>query len=227
MSDKNLLTHLDSYCERAGDPSIWAEPINTISNVAFIIAGILAFMAWRNKGAPFRKSADILLLVLLLVTIGFGSGAWHLYATPETLKMDVIPIVLFMNVFLLAASIRLLGLSWIGAVLLFVLFQGMNVAAQKFLPSDFLNGTIMYVPAYALLFGMSLWLHIRKHPAKHLMFQALFIWTFSLIFRTYDNELCAVLPIGTHFLWHLLNAVVLYRLLNALILAQAIGNKGR
>ncbi|NJN40478.1 MAG: hypothetical protein HC807_06085 [Gammaproteobacteria bacterium] len=34
----------------------------------------------------------------------------------------------------------------------------------------------------------------------------------SLTFRTLDRDLCAAIPLGTHFLWHLLNAVVLYRL---------------
>jgi hypothetical protein len=32
-----------------------------------------------------------------------------------------------------------------------------------------------------------------------------------------DMSICNSLPIGTHFLWHLLNAYVLYRLLTALM----------
>ena len=33
--------------------------------------------------------------------------------------------------------------------------------------------------------------------------------TLSLTFRTLDAPLCAALPLGTHFLWHILNAVML------------------
>jgi hypothetical protein len=40
------------------------------------------------------------------------------------------------------------------------------------------------------------------------------IWTFSLAFRTMDIQICSYTHnIGTHFLWHLLNAIVLYRML--------------
>lgn len=31
----------------------------------------------------------------------------------------------------------------------------------------------------------------------------------SLTFRSLDQPLCAAVPLGTHFLWHLLNAVLL------------------
>ena len=41
------------------------------------------------------------------------------------------------------------------------------------------------------------------------------IFLVSLTFRTVDVASCARLPLGTHFLWHVLNAVVLYRLLIA------------
>jgi hypothetical protein len=43
------------------------------------------------------------------------------------------------------------------------------------------------------------------------------VWTGSLIFRTIDRDICAQFPWGTHFLWHTLNAWVLYRLLRVLI----------
>lgn len=37
----------------------------------------------------------------------------------------------------------------------------------------------------------------------------------SLTMRSIDNALCGSLPLGTHWLWHLLNALVLYLLLRA------------
>jgi hypothetical protein len=35
------------------------------------------------------------------------------------------------------------------------------------------------------------------------------------MFRTIDNAVCDVVPIGTHFIWHCLNATLLYVLLRA------------
>ncbi len=222
MSAEKILTHLDSYCERAGNPELTAEPLNAVTNLAFIIAAIVAWRLWRGtREATFRNSCDIVLLIILLFAIGLGSGAWHIFATSDTMMLDVIPIVLFMNLFLLAAAIRILGLKWWGAVALFAVFQGLNFAAGKFLPSGFLNGTIMYLPAYAILIVIVGWSYIREEVSKHLLFSALFLWSLSLAFRTVDTELCVVVPFGTHFLWHLFNAIVLYRLLKALIMSQA------
>ena len=31
-----------SYCERGGAPGFWAEPLNALSNGAFIITGLIA-----------------------------------------------------------------------------------------------------------------------------------------------------------------------------------------
>ena len=45
------------------------------------------------------------------------------------------------------------------------------------------------------------------------------IWTFSLTFRTIDMQVCDYThQLGTHFMWHILNAVVLYRLVELIIL---------
>jgi hypothetical protein len=39
----------------------------------------------------------------------------------------------------------------------------------------------------------------------------------SLAFRSVDNVVCDVVPIGSHFLWHVLNALLLYVLMSGLI----------
>lgn len=43
------------------------------------------------------------------------------------------------------------------------------------------------------------------------------VFTASLFFRTVDMAFCSFIPLGTHFLWHCLNAYLLYRLLGLLI----------
>jgi hypothetical protein len=42
----------------------------------------------------------------------------------------------------------------------------------------------------------------------------------SLLLRTADNAVCAQFPLGTHFGWHLLNAVVIYLAVRALLAQQ-------
>jgi hypothetical protein len=46
------------------------------------------------------------------------------------------------------------------------------------------------------------------------------LFAISLAFRTADLEICATLPIGTHFLWHLLNGAVLAAAIGALARAR-------
>jgi hypothetical protein len=51
---------------------------------------------------------------------------------------------------------------------------------------------------------------------KMIVAACLFVVALSL--RTLDMHLCPSFPLGTHFLWHLLNALLLYLLLRLVIL---------
>jgi hypothetical protein len=218
MAD-NTFTYLDSYCERAGDPHIFAEPLNAFTNLAFIVAAYVAYRFWKKiPGATIKNSWDMLLLMLTLVSIGFGSGAWHLFANSHTLLLDVIPIVIFMNIYLASAGIRLLGLPWYGAVVLLGIFHALNLLSEMYLPRDVLNGSIMYIPAFTMLLIIYGTLTIRKMPSRQLVLKATLIFCASLTFRTVDISICPSFPLGTHFLWHLLNAWMLYLLLKALLI---------
>jgi hypothetical protein len=65
----------------------------------------------------------------------------------------------------------------------------------------------MPVPVLILFYA---WLLRARSPAtaRGLAIGALILLV-SLTFRTLDEPLCAVLPVGTHFLWHVLNATML------------------
>lgn len=39
---------------------------------------------------------------------------------------------------------------------------------------------------------------------------AVIVFCISLVLRSIDMAACAINPLGTHFLWHLLNAAMLY-----------------
>jgi hypothetical protein len=56
-----------------------------------------------------------------------------------------------------------------------------------------------------------------NHPARHSFFKAAALFAISLTFRSIDMTICPSLAIGTHFLWHLLNGIVLYILVKALM----------
>ena len=54
---------VDIYCERL-DTSFWAEPINAITNLSFIVAGLFI---WRLR-TPRSN-----LMAILMILIGLGS----------------------------------------------------------------------------------------------------------------------------------------------------------
>jgi hypothetical protein len=215
MSSDNNWNYLDAYCERAGDAGLWAEPVNALTNIAFLIAAFYIVRALR--GVPLRGHIDVWLLALTLGAIGIGSGLWHTHATHTTMLADVIPIAIFMHLFLASALRRLLCLSWAGVALGLGAFIGAGYASELHLPRDFLNGSVMYLPAIAALALVTLALRVRRHVAARGFAGALGLFLLSIAFRTLDLEMCAQFPLGTHFLWHCLNAWVLYRLLRSLV----------
>jgi len=212
-----MTSFLDAYCERTG-PGLWGEPFNALTNLAFIVAAVMALRLWRRQpGLDVRNGWDLLVLIALLFAVGVGSTLWHTFATRWAMSADTIPILLFISVFLLSFLVRLAGLRWIGTIAFFALFQLVNREVKAQFPPDFLNGSIFYGPTWATLLIMTALLAMRRHPAARSFALASGVFTISLLFRTIDERVCDFFPIGTHFLWHVCNAVVLYLLLAALI----------
>jgi hypothetical protein len=84
------------------------------------------------------------------------------------------------------------------------------------------RGSLGYVPAALALVGVGGALLASRRPqasrrAGRTLLAAAGVFALSLAFRTLDGPACAALPLGTHFLWHALNAVVLFLLLRAAI----------
>ena len=82
---------IDLYCERL-DSSFWAEPINALTNLVFIIA---AWTIWKHGHRLGKLSNPIWVLIGLMVSIGIGSFLFHTYPTDLTKLLDILPILLF------------------------------------------------------------------------------------------------------------------------------------
>src|SRR3546814_4103286 len=84
---------IDLYCERVG-PGLWAEPLNLVTNLAFILAGVLLVVALRRAEPAVRRDPAIIGLAVLVLVVGIGSGLFHSFATRWAALADVIPIAL-------------------------------------------------------------------------------------------------------------------------------------
>lgn len=79
-------------------------------------------------------------------------------------------------------------------------------------------GGALYLPTVLVLVIISWLLHRMASAAAPPMIGATAVFLLSLLARSLDTPLCSLFPQGTHFLWHLLNALLLFLLLRLAIL---------
>jgi hypothetical protein len=211
-------TAVDHYCERTG-PGLWAEPLNAVSNGAFLIAAAAALVRWKRAGV---RDGPALWLVLVTAAVGIGSFLFHTFANRWSLVADVLPIAVFIYSYVFLALHRYLGLAMPAAVFATAAFAVFNMGFERLwlaaVGSITLNGSIGYLPAGgALVVVGSVALASRSRAAGCSLLVAAAIFALSLTFRSIDHAVCEAFPIGTHFLWHGLNAVVLFILMRAAI----------
>jgi len=205
---------VDLYCERTS-AAFWAEPVNALTNAAFLLAALAAFVQWWRAGG---RDLPVLALILVLVAIGFGSFAFHTLATRGAAYLDVIPIAVFIYGYLALALRRFLALSWLATGLALGAFFAIAQILPRQFPPATLNGSLEYVPALVVMLLLVWFVSAQVRPA---IWRAAVLFIVSLVLRTVDQVICSAFPLGTHFVWHLLNAAVLFVLLNAALAARA------
>lgn len=194
---------IDAYCERT-DASYWAEPVNAVTNLAFLVA---ALVMW-------RRSAGLVggrVLSALLFAIGVGSWLFHTHATAWAAAMDTTPILLFSLTYIFLANRDFWGLPVWGAALGAAAYVPYSAAlGYVFSLLPFFSISAVYWPLPLLIFAYAALLR-RQHPetARNLAIGAAILCV-SLTARSLDEPLCLAIPLGTHWLWHILNAIMLF-----------------
>jgi hypothetical protein len=207
---------VDIYCERLG-PGLLAEPLNAVTNLSFFLA---AWLAHRAAKAAGRLDATTWILIGLTAAVGVGSTLFHTFAQRWAGAADVIPILLFIVTYIGFAVWRYFGARAGEALALALAFPffagGFRSAAAAALPPAF-NPAIGYMPALLALLLCGVLLAFRRRAAGWWLLATAAVFTASLTFRSLDQRLCDSFPMGTHFMWHVLNGVVLGTLLFAWI----------
>lgn len=201
------------YCERVG-PGLWAEPLNALSNLGYF------WFAWKLRSQSFAANARLAprlrLLAALIALVGAASLAFHTVATRWANVLDVAFIGLF-NLAYLVIFLRLIA-QWSRASSLAAAagFLLLDRTAAAWLPAGLLNGSGFYLPALATLAALTAHALHAAPAAGRMMLAAALVLLVSLAARTVDLMLCQAWPGGTHFIWHLLTAWVLYQLARSL-----------
>ena len=222
------------YCERGADPAFWAEPLNAATNAAFLIAAVYAGVLLVHRAGRNHAAWEWLLVAALFV-IGLGSFLFHTFATRWAALADVGPIGVFMFAYLAYALARFLRVNWLLvaaglATFAYAMHLADGISCRVTLISvvgaargPCLNGTAAYTPAFTVMILIGAALILKRHPAGLSVLSAGSVFLVSMFFRTVDFEICNLVrfadrPLGTHFLWHVLNAASLYLLVRAAIL---------
>lgn len=196
---------VDAYCERLG-PGPLAEPLNALSNLGFFVA---AWGLWRRAegAAPGQRG-----LALLVALVGAGSLSFHSLATRWAGVLDVAFIGLFELAFLMLFLRSVARWPGAGVAAAGLGFLVLDRTAAALIPADRYNGSVLYLPAVVVLLTLTTYARRIAPEAGRRMTRASGVFAVSLAARTADLALCPVWPWGTHCVWHLLNAWILYQL---------------
>jgi hypothetical protein len=205
------MDYIDVYCERVG-PGLLAEPVNALTNVAFFVA---AWLLWREGRRANLLTAPIMALLALVLAIGIGSSLFHTFAATWARVLDELPILVFQLLFVWLYARRVMALRRLLAGAILVVFLAAALYARQF--PDVLNGSLVYAPAVALVCALGAYHYATRKPARARLIVAAAVLAVAVGLRTLDASVCERFALGTHFLWHLLVALVIYLCASALL----------
>lgn len=200
---------MNYYCERI-DLSFWSEPVNALTNLGFILAGLFAFYLMSKTSNQTTHPVHLKLLASFMIIIGVGSFLFHTLANYWSMMADIIPIYIFQIIFLWSYLRYALKFTPFQTIIGFVIFIA-SVVATKVIPFD-INGSEMYLPSIIILVVFSILAKIRNAKLDLALLLASLCFCISLTMRTIDQNICEQFPLGTHFGWHVFNSAVLFLL---------------
>ena len=205
--------YIDLYCERLA-PGLFGEPLNALTNLFFLLAAFV--LARRLKAGDLRGRWDDWLLTAMVGLVGIGSLAFHILATVPASVFDKLVIAVFIWTFFQRYLTRVAGLAAAGSTVGVLLFVAASWALGQIVPGDALNGSVLYLPAVLGLAGVTGWTIAKRRPGARLFIAATAVFVVAIAFRSIDLAICDAFPLGTHFVWHSLNALVLFLCCTAL-----------
>lgn len=220
-----LISNIDSYCERI-DFTLLSEPLNFFSNFFFIISAILIQFDPKIRQKKITEISQYkidLWLIRLMYAIGVGSGLFHFFANRLTQILDVVPIGMYIILYLWHWFRHLMIIPDRVSLFYVGIWCGLTMIFTHYLKDYPLGGSQSYLSVALFLPFMGIY-QLRR-GGSYLLLTAAILFNASLFFRSIDPYVCTCWPYGTHFLWHLLNSLVLYfSTLNSLQLKEKLLN---
>lgn len=212
----DTLAHAYGLCERTTHGPL-GEPLNMLSNLFFFAVAIAILRYYRTH--PDLKGKwiwDLHVLTTLIIVIGVGSSVFHAYPSPISELMDIIPIVAFIVLFFTSIIVRVGKTNLFETIICLLAFASTSHFFVTQFPNA-LNDSIGYLSSMGALVMIAIYLNMKRRPSSQQFLLAALLGVLSLFFRSVDNGVCETLPMGTHFMWHTLNAALIYVVMKQLI----------
>jgi hypothetical protein len=186
-----------------------AEPWNAVSSLAILLPAVYWALRLRRQ---YKQYPFLAMCLPLLFLGGLGSTLFHAFRSNRLwLMLDITPPALLTLLLALFFWVRILPRKWLVVpILLFTFLLRMGI--WYYFPSHtainlsyFITGSAFFIPMLIFLART----HWRGGKAIGL---ALFCLLLSLFFRQIDQQATVLLPMGSHFLWHIFSGVGAYYL---------------
>ena len=199
------------YCERTAD-DFFSEPLNSITNLAFVV---IAFFILRK----YSKAQYSYIFSGLIFFIGVGSFALHTFPSRFTALVDVAFILFFILFFLFVLSHKVINLPIIHSITMSLIAPILYFYIGGKFKEEFPNigDSSFYIIILMHMILICLYLYYKNINSIKYIIISSSIFALSIFFRVIDQILCEINIHGTHFLWHLLNSLVLYYLVKFII----------
>ncbi len=179
---------------------LFSEPWNAFSSLAIVLPAV--YWAIKLKG-DYRRYPFIFFCIPLLILGGMGSTLFHAFRNSEyLLMMDVLPTAILMFSVGVYFWLKIIP-NWWGTAGIVIPGTILRYATYEVYPEEvavnisyFIAGTIVFFP---LIFYL---VKTKFDQGGFIVLSVLFL-ILSLVFREMDFRVVHVLPMGSHFLWHI------------------------
>lgn len=198
--DFGLLPDGAGYYAETNPDYFVMEPYNAVSSLAFLIPVIYFMIKLRGRN---KKFIFLTYCMPLLFIGGIGSTIFHAFRiSPVFLLLDVLPIALLTLSVSVYFWIKILKQKWLVFImvpafvfmryLVFIHYRTTMAVNISYL----FTGMMIFVPGI-------IFLHKTKYQFSGKLIGAVLLFLLALFFRRFDFEGLVLLPMGTHWLWHI------------------------
>ncbi len=197
------------YCENISH-SIISEPLNTISNISYIIIAIFLRHTLKKSNHLINKIKGLLLII---ASIWIGSWIRHSHISHSSIYFDVLPIMIFTiySIYLLFSYL----FNSQKKTIIFLLLSGIFIITTSYLLrtyyySELFNGAYEYFAVGIVILTVIITKYKKFLPYIKELSYITILFIIATTCRQIDLIICDKFILWTHFLRHIVNAICAY-----------------